>query len=306
MRDAVLGAAMGYTAAQVQPFLHSLRQSGFAGEVVLFVTPRLSKPDRAAMRAAGATLVFVQRELCRLSKDAADRRFTDRLNPLHRRVAPLLAGVGGAVGSELRESYSRLFHHPVVSRYTYYLRFLRSRPGRYRRVMLSDVRDVVFQADPLANLPPAPLVCALETDRVRIGTEPSNSAWVRRFYGQPALDRLASHRVSCAGTTFGTAAGVVTYLKAMVREVVGIADRGVGEFGPDQTAHNRLIWSGELPGVTTTENGGGLVFTAQGEDISRFRITDGVLLAHDGQPVAVVHMYDRVPDLRELKAARPD
>lgn len=303
MRDAVLGAAMGYTFAQVSPFLHSLRRAGFAGEVVLFVTPKLSTPDRAAMRAAGATLVFVQRELCRLSKGEADRRFSDRLNSVHRRVGPLLAGVGGGVGHSLREGYSRLFHHPVVSRYTYYLRFLRSRPGRYRRVMLSDVRDVVFQADPLAALPDAPLVCALETDRVRIGNEPSNTAWVRRFYGEGMLTRLADCRVSCAGTTFGTHAGVTAYLEAMVREMVGMGERAVGEFGPDQTAHNKLLWTGGLPGAGTTGNGERVVFTAQGEDLTRFRITDGVLLAADGAPVAAVHMYDRVAELRGLRAA---
>jgi hypothetical protein len=85
--------------------------------------------------------------------------------------------------------------------------------------------------------------------------------------------------------------------------MIVMGDRAVGEFGPDQTAHNKLLWSGELAGAVTTENGEPVVFTAANEDVSRFRIADRVLLAHDGFPVAAVHMYDRVPELRELRAA---
>lgn len=302
MRDVVFGAATGYSAVQVAPFLRSLRATGFAGEVVLFVLPTLSSADRAAMRALGATLVFVQRVLGRLSKADAERRFTPRLAPLHRRVGPLLARLPGSLGTALREMYSGLFHHPASSRFADILRHLRQRPGRYRQVLLTDVRDVVFQADPFADPLPAAVVAALETDKVRTATEPSNAAWARRFYGEHVLTQLADRRVSCVGTVFGTAAGITHYLEELVREMVGMGDRGVGQFGPDTSAHNLLLWSGRLPDVGTAENGSRLVFTVAGEDVERFRIENGVLLSTDGRPVAVVHMYDRHPALRRLAA----
>jgi hypothetical protein len=302
MTDVILGAAMGYTAAQVRPFLHSLRRAGFAGEVVLFVTPALSPPDRAAMKAAGATLVFVQRELCRLPKRVAEGRFTPRLHPVHRRAGPLLGRLPGRVGREAREWYSCAFNHPVSSRFAYYRWYLEPRLGRYRRVLLSDVRDVVFQADPFADPFPAPLLVALDPGCWTMTSCQSNRLWMIDFLGQAAFDRVAGERVSCAGTVFGTAPAVLHYAQRMTGELVKVADRTLGRFGPDQSVHNYLFWSGQLPGAAAVENGRGVVFTARGEDMSRFRIADGVLYNFDGRPVPVVHQYDRVPELGRLAA----
>ena len=50
----------------------------------------------------------------------------------------------------------------LCSRFCSYLDFLTRHAGRYAHVMLSDLRDVVFQSDPFAQPLPADIVYAQE------------------------------------------------------------------------------------------------------------------------------------------------
>src|SRR5262245_8089266 len=80
------------------------------------------------------------------------------------------------------------------SRYFNYLEFLTRHADRYSHVMLSDLRDVVFQSDPFARPLPAELVFAQE--RCVLGRSPVNRQWVLELYGQAITDNLRDCSVS--------------------------------------------------------------------------------------------------------------
>ena len=108
-----------------------------------------------------------------------------------------------------------------ASRYFAYLQFLARHREHYDNVMLSDLRDVVFQSDPFGRPLPADIVFARE--RRRIAEERINRNWIADVYGDAAADNLRDFEVSCSGTTFGTAAGMLRYLVAMTTELASLA-----------------------------------------------------------------------------------
>src|ERR1044071_9873801 len=97
--------------------------------------------------------------------------------------------------------------HAQSSRYFAYLDFLTRKGDEYDHVMLSDLRDVVFQTDPFAQHLPADIVFAQE--RCLIGDDPVNCNWIADAYSRAVADNLRDCLVSCSGTTFGTVQGML-------------------------------------------------------------------------------------------------
>ena len=179
--------------AELEPFLASLRHSGFAGEVCIFVTD-------------------VAPETVRQLQD-----------------------LGVRVERPGQSAQPRMTH--LSSRFFTYLDFLVRHGTNYRHVMLTDLRDVVFQADPFAVALPADIVFAQE--RCRLANCPVNRAWVVQGYGNAVADNMRDCLISCAGTTFGTVGGILRYLTAMTSE---LTSRPVAiEGGIDQGVHNYIV-----------------------------------------------------------------
>src|SRR5579883_784939 len=84
----------------------------------------------------------------------------------------------------LVERFDRLALPPLhggTARYFAYLDFLARHADEYAHVMLSDLRDVVFQSDPFAQPLPADVVFAQE--RCLMGDSPVNRNWIADIYG---------------------------------------------------------------------------------------------------------------------------
>ena len=86
-------------------------------------------------------------------------------------------------------------------RYFLYLNYLKISGRRFERVLLSDVRDVIFQLNPFDYTWPDGINCTLEDRRVTIGKCPYNSHWIREHLGQKALAEIENKPISCSGTT---------------------------------------------------------------------------------------------------------
>ena len=115
-----------------------------------------------------------------------------------------------------------LAHLPVNAlRYFLYLEVLRQQKQRFRRILLTDVRDVAFQADPFSFPWPDGLNAALEHGGRRVGECPYTSRWVRLHLGRAALEALADKPVSCSGTTVGGHAAILRYLEEMAARMSG-------------------------------------------------------------------------------------
>ena len=304
MSSLILGAATGYQPEQVAVFVESLRQTGFSGTLALFVNPA-NTALRDYLKRNEVEVVPVETPPRWMPGWLAERRFNHgRIGFLHR----TLAGARRFVPGPLRASYDAHcvapFHHIVNARYSLYRRYLLANARRFSHVLLSDVRDVAFQADPFKDLPPRCLWVFQENRDVCIRDDFPNSCWVKIAYGERGIEEFGHRGILCAGTTLGSTDLCLRYLEIMAAEMTRLLPLIAGEF-MDQAIHNCLVWTDRIPECEVKQNFSGPAANLHLEPLDRFRFDDaGRLLNSDGSPIAVLHQFDRHETLTEKVAGR--
>jgi len=183
-------------------------------------------------------------------------------------------------------------------RYFLYRTFLASSEIDYARVLITDVRDVLFQQDPFGYPWPQGINCTLEERRISLGACPHNSHWVREHLGEKALALVADGPISCSGTSVGSPQAMIGYLDAMINRLLPFAG-GVRMAGYDQGVHNVLLHDGSLSNVTLHDNSGPIMtlgYTLGEPELDRC----GRVLNEKGKPAVIVHQYDRKPQFFTL------
>jgi hypothetical protein len=298
---AVVGLASGYTEAQLAPFLVSLRQTGYDGAVVLLVDDHTIAATRGA-----AVLDDVQLVRIRALRSPAQ----PALRKLARSSAlwPLL-GVGGWVAVRLaglgrpspeRDVRQRAIAgralHPALARNFFYWQLLEN--SDVGQVLLTDTRDVLFQADPFECLAGAELWSGLESDTLTIGGEFYNRVGTRVGFGRAMLKRIGDRQVSCAGIIGGSGAAIKEYIRHMTDGLLDMPPQGV-VFTTDQALHNVLIWTNVLP-VELSQALGSPIATLNLVSMDDLHFdARGRLVTPDGTLIGIVHQYDRVDGLSE-------
>jgi hypothetical protein len=300
----VMGAAIGFNESQIAPFLISLRKAGYQGDVALLVDPACVRQFSASPIFSGVRLIKAAQwipyrfDLIKKRPHLMKhwRRFQSVLWVLMRAVQKL--PLPTALKQGLRMRIGNLVFPPSEARYFRYYRFLLSH--EYTRVLITDVRDVLFQQDPFLQLPIKGLAVSMEDRRLLLADETHNSNWVRLAYGQKMLDGIGHNRISCSGVSYGDISSMRRYLQLMCEEMLGLSryaiNTGIG--GTDQGIHNTLLWTGRLGDCTFLETLEGPVATLCGVPESQLQMNeDGRLLNRDGSVISVVHQYDRFPSL---------
>lgn len=241
--DLIMGHWSNLPFAELEPFLASLRHTGFAGEVCIFVSDVMPETVRQ-----------LQQHRVRVERPG-------------------------------QSAQPHMTH--LSSRFFTYLDFLARHGGNYRYVMLTDLRDVVFQADPFAGPLPAGIVFAQE--RCRIGDCPVNRAWVAQGYGDAVAENMRDCLISCAGTTFGTIGGMLRYLTAMTSE---LTSRPVAiEGGIDQGVHNYIVHM-RPPAAAWLDTDNSLAATLHYVPVDAVTMSSrGALI--DGKLVPVLHQWQK-------------
>lgn len=274
----VLGAVCGYTFAELQPFVVSLKRTSFSGDLCLLHS-NLSSETQAALRAHGVELV------------AFNYRGPGALNSWSRfwpQIRPLL---GLPVGDLIRRFVLCRILNLALVRYLHALDFLRKHRGKYASVLLTDVRDVIFQDDPFRDPLPGDIVAFLETTNLRIGVESLNTGWLQENYGEAMTARLNGRRISCCGTVMGTSEGMLTYLEAFLFEIIKL--RSIAH-GADTSVHNVLVHEGLRERVSLVENLAGAVGTIGADIAKELSLNPRGLVVNDRSIlVPVLHQYDR-------------
>jgi hypothetical protein len=199
-------------------------------------------------------------------------------------------------------SFSRSVH---AKRYAIYLDYLKARAAHYDQVMMSDVRDVVFQANPFAAIESPKCHFYLEAART-IAEDATNLRWVRGCFPAAEAEALSHHRISCSGITIGGTAEITTYLERMVAKINAVPQRiyrTIGH-GYDQAIHNYLVYM--QPGIDgIVEENNGHIATMALEPRDAYRL-DGTarIWGSDGRLYPICHQYDRFPDIRAAVEAR--
>ncbi len=284
-RNLILGVAESMDWAELEPFVASLQRTRFDGNVVLYVAD-LHTRTIDALESAGIDV----RKMRRLQVSAFGRRlspYDPRFTRLHAAYPRVIRGVSSLFGDPALMAARLAAPISVrdVRRFFLYYRYLRSQGPAYENVMLTDVRDVIFQDDPFDFEIGAAVHCFLEDGRTTIATEPYNHKWLRTAFGDGVADELGSRPIACAGVTIGPTELVVGYLRVMVDYLLRLRQQTVGL---DQAVHNYVLHSERVPSALLVPNGAGNVATL------------GIVPAEDLGPLlgsAVLHQYDRHPAL---------
>lgn len=273
--DLVLGAASGYTFEQVRVWASSLERSGFAGDKAVVVGN------------AGRDLV----EGLRARGVRVDTRWAVAAGDGYRHADPDYDD----------EAIS-------VDRFEMYWTFLASPDlPSYRRVILVDTRDVVFQSDPSAwldrHLDGAPMIAASEGVRYR------DEEWNRGSMLEAFGPRLAAHTEGWTIVNAGTLAGEAGLLRDLCCNV-HLACGGRRSRYADQAALNLLLGLEPYASLARIDDGR-LGWACQAETMvkqaaarelagatpaARPYLDGEVVRTPQGRPYCLVHQYDRVPE----------
>lgn len=281
-RPLVMGAAAGYEPGKVRLFLQSLVATGFQGTLVFFIYRSQETATRELVRkyAPGLDVELVKirgiREHAKLVRSCIKRLFAmmpaESIPSLKRRLL-LFQGM------------------PHVTRYFHYADYL-AKHDAFSRVLLSDVRDVVFQSDPFLGWSRG-LYLGMENPALTIATEPFDREWIMDAYGEAMLARIGSQQVSCSGVTFGDVNSIKKYIDQILAETLWQPFSKMKTRIYDQAFHNKLLHEGELADVHLCQPLRSPIATLGCLDPAAFTLADGFLLNEDGRPAPIVHQYDR-------------
>jgi hypothetical protein len=255
-RDLVMGFALGYPVATIRPFVESL----FTAGAFLGEAVLFVKPEDTEvttyLQSRGVTVVF----------------FNAQAYP----VANI-----------------------VMLRWFAYFDYLCSRVEEgmcYRYILLTDVRDVIFQK-PLFGMPCGEIEFHYEAASPRIGECSWNSLWIRQAFGEEALARFADKRISCSGTVSGRMRGILRYLKQMQIMMLGLSNALKNEFGGDQGIHNYIVHSGLLAEAKILDNFERVATLNYVRGTEVHPDERGCVVNPNGGISEIAHQWDRHPHL---------
>ncbi|MDB5642191.1 MAG: hypothetical protein JWN07_1508 [Hyphomicrobiales bacterium] len=191
-------------------------------------------------------------------------------------------------------------YHIQNARWFVYLDYLtqRLRDGSMpSQVLFTDVRDVVFQADPFNGVGGG-LNVFHENDRSRLGECPVNRRWLRTCFGDHVALELASFGITCSGTVMGDAVPALRYLIEMWNVMSLLSDAAATTVA-DQAVHNFVVHRKLIESLRHWRNGDH-VYTLHHVSREGWSIDgNGAIRTPDGFRCPIVHQYDRHPELAE-------
>ncbi len=200
-------------------------------------------------------------------------------------------------------SHWRPWHGPVHAwRFVLFARYAAEHHAKYDAILVSDLRDVLFQADPFATIEDDRRVrFFLENAAFTHETSLHYAKWLRIFARRSVRDALRDKRLSCCGVTLGGAAEMNAYLAGMEKWIRRVPPITRQRIGADSVAHNVAAW---LDGEGVISENNDLVATMGLEPHGTYSINaDGqIMLTAGGHVPPICHQYDRLPDL--LAASR--
>ena len=216
---------------------------------------------------------------------------------------PVLLEWLAAHGVEAVIATDQLLHwkpHPVVARFAVYAQVLQGRP-EIQQAVITDVRDVVFQADPFKDASEA-LQFFIEAEDRPLADHAFNLKHLQALFGEAMARDLGRRACVCVGVVAGPTEAVIRFCRALLllcaipRSSVG------GAFGADQAACNVIAHLNLVGGEIRSNYGRVATIGLTAPD--RLGLEDGLILNPDGAVSPIVHQYDRIPRLAAQVEAR--
>lgn len=194
--------------------------------------------------------------------------------------------------------------HAVVERFAEFADLLVHRAW-IRNVLLTDVRDVIFQAPPFG--PPLDrLEFFDEYDGRPLGDHAFNTKHLKAIGGDDFARSISGKPCVCVGTVIGPRENIIQFCRAVL--LIGAIPRSTvgGAFGADQAACNIVAHLGLVDGVVRPNYT--RVATIGLTCPSRLVVRDEEILNPDGGRSPIIHQYDRHPFIADFvnQRWRPD
>ena len=190
--------------------------------------------------------------------------------------------------------------HPVMARFAAYCRLLERWPDAVD-VLLTDVRDVIFQAEPFGP-PPRRLEVFVEFEGGVLGDHAFNMKHLSALVGDEMAATLADKPCICVGTVMGPRDEIARFCKTVLMLAAVPRSEVGGAFGADQAACNLAVHMGLVKAEVKPNFGRVATLGMTPRDAITFR--DGLVVNPDGSVSAIVHQHDRHPEIDRAVHAR--
>lgn len=296
-----MGLVKNYKFEQIKPFLLSLKNIGYQGDVC-FLVGNLTPETMAAIKEYNVELktfreLYVQLPVFKEGKISLKKLYYyhklvnvypfNRLN--YWLVNTLTSGKNPS--SVTKAKIASLFVHVMCVRYPLYYLYLTKYGQKYDNIMLTDVRDVIFQRDPFDFDIGDSLCCFYEDEGKTIGSCEVNSTWIKEGFNPQALTKIGHKKISCSGTTIGSRSAIMRYLEVMIDNMIQLKCH---TWGIDQGVHNYILQTGLFDNVKFYENQHGPILTMHYTSADKLHFDNqGYLVNDDGSIINALHQYDR-------------
>jgi hypothetical protein len=193
--------------------------------------------------------------------------------------------------------------HPCSARFLDALQAIEALYPDAGTILLSDVRDVVFQADPFAP-PPAGVEFTIEAEPRTLAEHGANLRWIAALAGAGVARSVAGAPCVCAGTILGPRADMLRLIRQMLLLMAVPRSAVPAGFGADQAAVNLVAHWGLVGGASVLPNHGRIATIGMTEPAALSLDAAGLIRGPSGRASAIVHQYDRHPALRAAVEAR--
>ena len=291
MRDLIIGTLQGYRhmptvdITGILPYVASMQKSGIAARRVMFVN-RVPRDVISFLKQNGFEVIKYRSytgRASRILRQALDRTCS--------RI-PDFSGWHYAL--------KKYFWHCQASRYLLYRDYLANQSD-ICQVVISDVRDVIFQRDPFGTDSDKQsahdqFLTSEEHQCHSIGDHAGNRNLILTLFGSERLDELSNLPIICSGVSMGSRNKMIEYLNVMTGRLL----HSYEPVGYDQGVHIDVIYKKVVGGVKIFRFGEGPIIhlaIAPRDEIKTN--AEGEVLDRLGEVVPIVHQYDRHKDLTQ-------
>ncbi len=192
--------------------------------------------------------------------------------------------------------------HLLIARFKHYLSILDAYPDA-RRVLICDVRDLTFQADPFAKGfgdDEAPLVFYAETAPGQLGAHGANPRWLDSLVGAPLARKFDAGAAVCGGTIMGEPHALKRAIRILLTLCAIPRPGALDRLGADQAALNVIAHWG-MADVMVAPNYARVATIGYAEPPV---LRGGVLWNPTGTMSPILHQYDRHAFAKEAVETR--
>lgn len=193
----------------------------------------------------------------------------------------------------------KLWHGPLHTyRFVLFARYASQHSSQFDCIMTTDVRDVVFQRDPFAELRTGDVHFFLERDEDTLKSNRHYAKWMTRFVDSRRRLQCEEETPTCCGVIAGGSEEMAKYLSILSHHIQRLGLTRRHKFGADSALHNLICHvTKEVPGVLVENNR--LVANMGTEPDDQYVVDSaGVIRLHNGHAPAVCHQYERRAEIR--------